>query len=104
VSKSQFWLTTERLALRRFAAADLDWLATLYSDAEVMRYGGGPKDRTKVAELLNVRILQYYDLHPTLGIWLTIDRSTGTALGFHLLNHIRGESLVQVGFFLSAQA
>jgi ribosomal-protein-alanine N-acetyltransferase len=104
VSDPRFWRTTERLALRRFTAADLDWLATLYGDADVMRYLGGPKDRAKVAELLNVRILQYYDVHPTLGIWMTIERSTGAALGFHLLNHIQGESLIQVGFFLSKAA
>ena len=26
------WLTTDRLGLRRFTAADLDWLAELYCD------------------------------------------------------------------------
>ena len=61
------WLTTGRLALRRFVPADVDWLATLYSDGEVMRYVGGTQDRAKVADVMDRRILQYYDLHPGWG-------------------------------------
>ena len=98
------WLTTERLALRRFTPADLDWLAELYSDRDVTRYLGGVKDRAKAEELLNTRILQYYDEHPGLGIWMTVERATGACLGFHLLNHIRGESIVQIGFTLAKSA
>ena len=41
-----WWLTTERLGLRRFTAADLDFLADLYSDPEVTRHLGGTRDRT----------------------------------------------------------
>lgn len=101
---SSYWLTTERLALRRFAAADLDWLAELYSDRDVTRYLGGVKDRANTEELLNTRILQYYDEHLGLGVWMTVERATGTRLGFHLLNHIRGESIIQIGFALAKPA
>ena len=99
-----YWLTTERLALRRFTPADIDWLAELYSDSEVTLYLGGVKDRAKTEELLNTRILQYYDEHPGLGIWTTVERATGSCLGFHLLNHIRGESIIQIGFALAKSA
>src|SRR5438034_658152 len=77
MADSDSWLTTERLALRRFNAADLDWLAELHSDVDVTRHVGGVKDRALVEELLNVRILRYYDEYPGLGIWLTMDGSTG---------------------------
>src|SRR5688572_16519924 len=97
---ADYWLTTDRLALRRFTAADLDWLAELYSDPDVTRYLGGTKDRGKAEELLNVRFLQYYDEHPGLGVWMTIERATGRRVGFHLLNHIQGESIIQVGYTL----
>lgn len=100
----RYWLSTERLSLRRFTPEDLDWLATLYSDVDVMRYMGGPRDPAQVEELLNVRILQYYDEHPGLGIWMTTDRRSGEPLGFHVLNHMHGESFVQVGFFLCKSA
>ncbi len=99
-----FWLETERLGLRRFTPLDIDWLVALYDDAQVVRYLGGRKDRAEVLELLNDRILRYYDEHPGLGIWMTVDRATNTPVGFHLLNHIQGESLIQVGFVLSRAA
>ena len=99
-----YWLTTERLALRRFTPADLNWLATLYSDPEVTRYLGGTKDRARTEELLNTRILRYDDEHPGLGVWMTVESATGTCLGFHLLNHIRGESIIQIGFTLAKSA
>ena len=101
---SECWLATERLALRRITADDLDWLADLYTDADVARYVGGTKTRAEIADMLEVRILQYYDAHPGLGIWMTSDRATGAPLGLHLLNHIQGESLIQVGYVLSKPA
>ena len=104
MSGAFYWLTTARLALRRVTPDDLDWLAALYSDPDVMRYLGGVKDRTKAEEILNTRILQYYDEHPGFGVWMTVERATGTRLGCHLLNHIRGESIVQVGFTLAKSA
>lgn len=100
MSATEFWLTTERLALRRFTADDVDWLAQLYGDPDVTRYLGGTKDRVTTEEVLNVRILQYYDEYPGLGIWMTVERSSGAPVGFHLLNHIQGESIIHVGFAL----
>jgi RimJ/RimL family protein N-acetyltransferase len=97
-------LTTERLALRRFTPSDLDWLAALYGDPEVTRHLGGVKGRAQTREFLDARILRYYDEHPGLGIWMTLDRATGAAVGFHLLNHIRGESIIQVGYALARPA
>jgi RimJ/RimL family protein N-acetyltransferase len=99
-----YWLRTERLALRRFTPADIDWLAELYSDSDVTRYLGGVKDRARTEDLLKTRILRYYDAHPGLGVWMTVDRATGSGLGFHLLNHIRGESIIQIGFTLAKAA
>ena len=98
------WLTTNRLGLRRFTAEDLEWLAELYTDRDVTRYLGGVKSRAQTEEHLNTRILRYYDEHPGLGIWMTIDRSTEFPVGFHLLNHIQGESIIQVGFGLMKSA
>ena len=101
---AHYWLTSDRLALRRFTPDDIDWLADLYSDPEVTKYLGGVKDRTKTEELLRVRILEYYEEHPGLGIWMTVERETGVRVGFHLLNHIRGESIIQTGFSLVKSA
>jgi ribosomal-protein-alanine N-acetyltransferase len=94
------WLETERLALRRFTLDDLDTLAGLNADARVTQYLGGVKDRAQTEALLRTRILEYYDQHPGLGIWATIERASGQVAGFHVLNHIQGETDLQVGYAL----
>ncbi|MBM4183458.1 MAG: GNAT family N-acetyltransferase [Gemmatimonadetes bacterium] len=95
------WLTTPRLGLRRFRPGDSDFLVALYADSDVTRYLGGTKDASQTAAMLEERILGYYDDHPGLGIWMTVERTTGERVGFHLLNHIQGEDIIQVGFTLA---
>lgn len=94
------WLCTERLALRRFGPEDLDHLAALYAEPEVARYVGGPRNRAEAALMLQQRMLEYYERHPGLGIWLTEERGSGAAVGLHLLNHIQGEPDIQLGYLL----
>lgn len=96
-----FELSTQRLALRRFTPADLDWLAGLNSDVRVMRFLGGAKSRADSEKMLRERILDYYGAHPGLGIWITLEKSSGDCIGMHLLNHIQGESHIQVGYVLA---
>lgn len=93
-------LFTERLCLRRFRADDLELLSRLYSDPEVMRYVGGVKSRAETETGLRTRVLAYYEEHPGLGMWATLERATGACIGFHLLNNIQGESYIQVGYVL----
>ena len=94
------WLTTERLALRRMTDRDLDWLAALYRDADVTRHLGGLKTREQVADMMRTRVIEYYDANPGLGVWMTLERATGNPVGFHLLNNIQGETIIQVGYGL----
>jgi [ribosomal protein S5]-alanine N-acetyltransferase len=96
-------LTTERLTLRRFTPEDLDLLDRLNSDPEVMRYVGGTKTRAQTEALMKTRVLHYYDQFPGLGMWATIERSSGACIGTHLLNHIQGETYIQVGYVLFSQ-
>jgi len=98
------WLETPRLLLRRFTADDRAWLCDLYADPEVTRYLGGTQTPDAVDGMLRHRILDYYETHPGLGIWMTVERDTGKRAGFHLLNNIQGESIIQVGFALSSWA
>ena len=97
-------LVTDRLSLRRFTLADLDLLDRLATDPRVMEFLGGVKDRAATESMLRVRILEYYDRHPGLGIWATVERATGECVGFHVLNHIQGETDIQVGYALFADA
>jgi len=93
-------LMTERLRLRRFSLADTALLQRLNSDPAVMRYLGGVEAAEDTRAMLEGRILAYYDEHPGLGVWATLERRSGECIGFHLLNHIRGETLIQVGYRL----
>lgn len=93
-------LATARLQLRRYTAADLPALVALNADPEVMRWLGGPASADDTATMLETRILAYYAQHPGLGVWATIERASGAHIGFHLLNHVQGESLIQVGYRL----
>ena len=86
--------------MRRFTEADLEWYAALYADPEVTRFLGGPKTRGAVEGPFRTRGLEYYDAHPDLGMWMTLERASGRPVGFHLLNHIAGESIIQVGYAL----
>lgn len=100
MTPADWWLTTERLALRRMTDRDLDWLAALYADADVTLHLGGLKTRAQVADMLRTRVIGYYDANPGLGVWMTIERATGEQVGFHLLNNIQGETILQVGYGL----
>ena len=104
MTESGCWLTTERLGLRRFREIDFDWFAALYADADVTRHLGGVKSRSDARAFFDERILCYYDEHPGLGMWMTTRLADGQPIGFHLLNHIRGESIVQVGFTIAKPA
>jgi [ribosomal protein S5]-alanine N-acetyltransferase len=98
-------LATPRLQLRRFTRADEDLLWQLNSDARVMRYLGGTLSPGKNRELLEQRILAYYDEHPGLGVWATLERASGHCIGFHLLNHVQGQTeVIQVGYRLFPEA
>lgn len=93
-------LVTERLRLRRFTPEDLDLLLRLHGDERVMRYAGGVRTRKQTEEMLSGRILGYYQEHAGLGVWVTLERESGACIGVHLLNHIQGESFIQVGYLL----
>jgi len=100
VQDPQDSLTTERLALRRFTLDDLELLVRLHGDPRVMRYAGGVLSREQSRVLMQDRFLDYYQHYPGLGVWATLERSTGECVGLHLLNHVRGETCIQVGYLL----
>lgn len=96
-------LRSARLELRRFTPADLPLLTGLNADPVVMRWLGGVMSPEQTADMLQARILDYYHANPGLGVWATVLRSGGECIGFHLLNHIQGETQIQVGYRLFPQ-
>ncbi|MFI6848061.1 GNAT family N-acetyltransferase [Kitasatospora sp. NBC_00085] len=77
-------LTTERLVLRRFTAADADRLVELDGDPEVMRYltGGRPTPRHVVEGTLLPLYLSHYERYGDLGWWAAEERDGGAFLGW----------------------
>jgi RimJ/RimL family protein N-acetyltransferase len=80
-------LETPRLRLRRIVPADIDQLAELDADPQVMRYisFGEPVSRERYEQQLMPRLLGSYAAHPLLGYWVAELLPAGEFVGwFHL--------------------
>jgi ribosomal-protein-alanine N-acetyltransferase len=73
-------LETERLVLRRLTPDDLDGLAALYADADVMRFYPSVRTREETARNLHW-ILEQYAAHPGTGLWGAVSRSENRLVG-----------------------
>ena len=82
----EVFLETERLVLRRFTADDVDLLAELHGDPEVMRYVTGratPRERIE-REILPM-YLRWHERSPHFGYFAAEEKATGEFVGwFHL--------------------
>jgi ribosomal-protein-alanine N-acetyltransferase len=97
-----FVLGTRRLMLRHLEPADLDALFELYRDPEVRRYF---PDGTRSLEETRDELEWFRGGHPRdsrLGLWATIERSSGAFLGrCGLLPwEIEGEREVELAFLI----
>jgi RimJ/RimL family protein N-acetyltransferase len=102
------FLETERLALRRFTAADIDSLVELDSDPAVMRYvtGGVPTPRSFIEKEVLPRFLGSYAAHHGHGVWAAIEKSTGAFLGWFSFRTLRGSDPeeIELGYRLRQTA
>src|SRR5262249_18381074 len=81
---------TERLLLRMFRPEDLDDLATLFRDPEVMRYVGDGKPASREeAEKALESIIRHWSSHG-FGRWAVVDKHTHHFLGFGGLRSLFG--------------
>jgi ribosomal-protein-alanine N-acetyltransferase len=74
-------LTTERLTLRRLQSDDLAPLFALYRDPDIRQYF---PEKTLSLEQTREELewfLHGHPKHPQLGLWATIEKSTGSFLG-----------------------
>lgn len=101
-------LKTERLVLRRLTEADVDHLAELDGDPEVMRYltGGRPVPRAVVRDEVLPRMLRYYERYADFGFWAAEDQATGAFLGWFHFRPPAGSGIdtVELGYRLRRAA
>jgi len=100
------YLTTKRLTLRRFTPDDLDDLAALDADPDVMRFitGGRAIPREEVAGVLLPRYIAGYERWDGLGTWAAQD-ADGFAGWFALEPSRAGdedETVVELGYRLAS--
>jgi len=70
---------TPRLLVRELTLADLDFVATMLADPEVMRFWPRPFSRGEAVDWIN-RQLERYERHG-YGYWLTLDKRSGEPVG-----------------------
>lgn len=90
---------TNRLILRPFEITDLEDLAAVYGDAEVMRYIGTGSltiDETRKKLIAGMDAWRKHGF----GAWAIICRTTGQFIGRTGLAHLDGTTDVHVGFVL----
>lgn len=83
-------IETDRLRLRMFRSEDLNDLAAMLADADVMRYveDGNPKDRA-VAEKALDSIIAHWQQHG-FGRWAVEEKMSGEFVGFGGLRSLFG--------------
>ena len=93
-------LQTARLALREMTPDDLDFVASMLADAEVMRFYPSTYDRAGASEWLERQRARYArDGH---ALWLVTDRSSGAPLGQVglVMQMVHGEPLPEIGYLV----
>jgi len=85
-----FAIETERLRLRMFRASDLDDLANLFADQDVMRYvgNGQPCDRAEAKKALD-SIIAHWERHG-FGRWAVEHKETSEFIGYGGLRSLFG--------------
>ena len=93
-------LQTTRLRLRELTTADLDFVAAMLGDPEVMRYYPRCYDRSESAAWIERQLVRYArDGH---GLWLVEDRMTAAPLGqVGLIRQtVGGDEATEIGYLI----
>ncbi|MEO8383788.1 MAG: GNAT family N-acetyltransferase [Betaproteobacteria bacterium] len=98
-------LETERLTLRRVKLSDLDAMARINGDPDVMRYIGDGSTWTRALSEARIRrILKVYELFPGLGLWIGEEKKSHRFVGAYALIYIPKTVEVEVGYRLCKSA
>ncbi len=95
-----FVLETPRLVLRDMSLDDLDFVAAMLADPEVMRYYPRCYGRDEAAAWVQ-RQMDRYARHGH-GLWLVSDKANGQRVGQVglIMQNVRGKEEVEVGYLI----
>lgn len=98
-------LETERLVLRRIRDDDLDDIARINANPDVMRYiaDGSLRSREQTAASIR-RTHRIYDIYPGLGFWIGEEKPQRKFVGVFALVYIPKTVQVEVGYRLRKSA
>ena len=83
-------IETVRLRLRKFTIADLDDLALIFGDPEVVKHlGSGKPAQRKETEVTLNSIIKHWEQHG-FGRWAAIEKQTGKLIGYGGLRNFHG--------------
>lgn len=94
--------TTQRLIMREMTGADLDDLAALLGDPEVMRFYPRPRTRAEAEDWIDWNLRLYRDYG--FGLWAMVLRDTGEFAGDCglTLQQVDGAEEIEVGYHVRA--
>jgi RimJ/RimL family protein N-acetyltransferase len=99
---------TERLVLRTFAASDLDDLALIMADPEVMSFSAdGPWDRARTLGFIEGCLADYSKERWGFGLWAVVRKDDSKLIGYCGLTRfedIDGASEIEVGYRLARES
>ena len=93
---------TDRLLLRQFTLADNDALLSIFDDAEVMRFGDGPRPAEWVRGWLRDCLGSYE--RRGYGPWAVVEKASGHVIGYCGLFHypdVNGRPEIEIGYRLA---
>jgi [ribosomal protein S5]-alanine N-acetyltransferase len=88
-------LETPRLVLRELEESDIDFVAEMLGDAEVMRFWPRPYTREEAVQWIE-RFQERYELHGH-GYWLAMEKETGQPVGQAGVLHQDVEGAIEIG-------
>ncbi|MFQ5492189.1 MAG: GNAT family N-acetyltransferase [Phycisphaerae bacterium] len=102
-SPSDIVIQTPRLHLRKLRADDLDTLAHMYNDEQVMRYigSGGVRTRERARQGLEAMIAK--EARQGFGTWSAVLKSTGAMIGTcgFILWGIEGRKETEISYLIA---
>ncbi len=97
-------LETERLIIREFKEEDLDELAPILADPDVMEFSSsGPLSRDEAQTYLQQRILDHYKEHG-YGFWAIVSKKTKKIIGLAgpLRQRVDDEECIEIGYRIAS--